>query len=229
MEKRPNFILITTDQQCADHLECYGTPVVRTPVMDSLAARGVVFDAFYVACPKCMPNRVAFLTGRMPTTNGTRHKGNPLSRDAVNVVDVRRAGGYHTGLVGKSHAPSVAEQCVSNADIFPSAKSGSPPHLRDAYKTPRIGSDNEAEPMPLWKRDPHRGDPPLPYYGYDFVRFAKGHSDYIPGHYNAWLPEWTDDPDSLRGPENALAAPGLVARAGLAPDAVAGHVGGATR
>ena len=62
---------------------------------------GRVFDNFYVACPICMPNRIAILTGRMPSTNGSRHNGIPLPLDAVTFVDVLRAGGYHTGLVKK--------------------------------------------------------------------------------------------------------------------------------
>ena len=38
--KRPNFVLFITDQQRADHVGCYGNPVVRTPQLDALAARG---------------------------------------------------------------------------------------------------------------------------------------------------------------------------------------------
>ncbi|MCY4138852.1 MAG: sulfatase-like hydrolase/transferase, partial [Rhodobacteraceae bacterium] len=56
MARQPNILLISTDQQRADHLGCYGNPVVRTPAIDSLAARGTVFDRFYVACPICKPN-----------------------------------------------------------------------------------------------------------------------------------------------------------------------------
>ena len=38
--KRPNFIVVMTDQQRADHLGCYGNTVVKTPNLDALAARG---------------------------------------------------------------------------------------------------------------------------------------------------------------------------------------------
>lgn len=99
MSDRPNILLISTDQQRADHLGCYRNPVVKTPTIDGLAARGTVFDRFYVACPICMPNRIAILTGRMPSVNGTRHNGIPLALDAVTYVDVLRAGGYHLSLI----------------------------------------------------------------------------------------------------------------------------------
>ena len=63
---RPNFILFITDQHRADFLGCYGHPIVRTPHIDSIAARGTAFDRFYVASPVCMPNRSSLMTGRMP-------------------------------------------------------------------------------------------------------------------------------------------------------------------
>lgn len=213
MAKKPNFILITTDQQRADHLGCYGNPVVKTPTIDSLAAKGLVFDNFYVACPICMPNRVAILTGRMPTVNGTRHNGIPLSRDAVTFVDILRAGGYHTGLIGKSHAQNITGRAVDNADIFPRNYEGKDPPeaLKDAHRTKRVGQTYEAELMPLWRADPNRSGPELPYYGYDFVKFANGHSDHVQGHYSGWLEQNFNNSDNLRGPENALPAPDLVA------------------
>lgn len=210
---RPNFLFITTDQQRADHLGCYGNDIVQTPAIDGLAAKGVQFENFYVACPICMPNRVAILTGRMPSVNGTRHNGIPLPLDAVTFVDILQAGGYHTGLVGKSHAQNITGHPVENRDIFPRNAKGtpSPPHLADVFSTPRTGPAYEAELMPLWHQDPDRADPPLPYYGYDFVRFANGHADHVQGHYTKWLAERSDNPDGLRGQKNALPAPDLVA------------------
>ena len=65
--------------------------------------------------------------------------------------------------------------------------------------------------MPLWRDDPDRDGPSLPYYGYDFVRFANGHSDHVQGHYTGWLAERHDAPDSLRGPDNALSAEHITA------------------
>ncbi len=211
--ERPNFLFITTDQQRADHLGCYGNAGLKTPAIDSLAASGLAFDRFYVACPICMPNRIAILTGRMPTVNGSRHNGIPLPLDAVTFVDVLRAGGYHTALIGKSHAQNITGRPVTNPDIFPQEVTGEPPPAPydDAFTSRRTGPDYEAELMPLWHRNPGRNGPATPYYGYDFVRFANGHSDHVQGHYTGWLAERCADPDALRGPDNALPAPGLVA------------------
>lgn len=215
MSARPNFLFITTDQQRADHLGCYGNSIVKTPAIDSLASRGLSFDNFFVACPICMPNRVAILTGRMPTTNGTRHNGIPLDLDAVTFVSQLRDAGYHTGLVGKAHFQNIAGHPVEQKDIFPkqsgNVERADATESVDAYRTARTGPEYEAELLPLWRKNPNRPDPALPYYGYDVVRFANGHSDNVHGHYTGWLADHHDNPDSLRGADNALPADHITA------------------
>ena len=100
MSRQPNFVLFVTDQHRADYLGCYGHPVLKTPHIDSIAARGVSFDCFYVATPVCMPNRSTLMTGRMPSVHGARGNGNPLSLRANTFVDALRAttdaGGLYT-------------------------------------------------------------------------------------------------------------------------------------
>lgn len=211
--ERPNFLFITTDQQRADHLGCYGNQLLRTPAIDGLAARGTAFDRFYVACPICMPNRAAIMTGRMPSVSGSRHNGIPLDRECVTFADILRAAGYHTGLVGKSHLQNIVGHALHDRDIFERNCIGtSPPEiLADASKVRRTGPDYEAELIPLWHETPDRDGPKEPYYGFDYVRFANGHADNVHGHYASWLAARTDDPDALRGPGNALPSPGLTA------------------
>src|SRR6202451_4552496 len=103
---RPNILLFITDQHRVDFLGCYGHPVLQTPHIDSVAARGTRFDRFYVATPVCMPNRATLMTGRMPSVHGVRSNGMPLSLRSNTFVDALRAGGYATALVGKSHLQS---------------------------------------------------------------------------------------------------------------------------
>jgi arylsulfatase A-like enzyme len=91
---RPNFLFIITDQHRADYLGCYGHPILKTPNIDSIAARGTRFERFYVATPVCMPNRATLVTGRMPSLHGVRSNGLPLSLQSNTFVDVLRAGGY---------------------------------------------------------------------------------------------------------------------------------------
>ena len=108
-KKRPNFIVIMTDQHRADYLGCAGHPFLKTPVIDSLAARGTRFTRFYVSSPVCMPNRATYMTGRLPPVHGARGNGMPLSLQANTFVDVLRSKGYRTALVGKSHLMTMTD------------------------------------------------------------------------------------------------------------------------
>lgn len=201
--RRPNFLYIVTDQQRADHLGCYGNPIVRTPHIDALAARGSRFDRFYVAHPVCMPNRATLMTGRMPSLHKVRFNGIPLDREATTFVDVLRADGYRTALVGKSHLQNfmgmAPERHYAAREGLRSPAAG----LRDASKRAMDGPNYEHENTLKWIEDPGRGVP-TPFYGFDHVRLCTRHADNVQGHYRAWLAERHPDPDSLRGPKNAI-------------------------
>ena len=57
-ERRPNVIVILTDDQGAVDAHCYGAQDLKTPAMDSLAANGVRFTQFYSAAPSArLPGR----------------------------------------------------------------------------------------------------------------------------------------------------------------------------
>src|ERR1700730_6297654 len=106
---RPNILLFITDQHRADYLGCSGHPVLKTPHIDSIAARGTFFERFYVATPVCMPNRSTLMTGRMPSVHGVRSNGSPLSLQSHRFVDALRAAGFTTALVGKSHLQNFSD------------------------------------------------------------------------------------------------------------------------
>src|SRR5947208_11556868 len=131
MSARPNFVLFITDQHRADFLGCYGHPVLRTPAIDSLAARGTAFDRFYVASPVCQPNRATLMTGRMPSLHGVRYNGISLSLAANTFVDLFRAAGWRTALIGKSH--------LQNMTGLPTVVHNPP--LPQGYQHPPAGLD----------------------------------------------------------------------------------------
>ena len=205
---RPNFLLIMTDQHRADHLGCYGNPILKTPRIDSLAARGVAFDRFIVASPICMPNRATLMTGRMPSAHGVRHNGLPLSLEATTFVELLRVAGWRTAMVGKSHLQNMLDKPPLVPDPRDPALARPPAALDEAAPTPRGRYDQEFAQR--WRKDPKRTID-LPYYGFEHVQLAIEHGDQVDGHYSGWLADRHPDPDSLRGPENALPAPGFSA------------------
>ena len=96
-------LFVTTDQQRADTLGCYGGSLSRTPVVDALAAEGVRYDRAVPQSVVCMPSRSTMLTGQHPTTHGVWMNGVPLPVDAPSVAAVLHGAGYRTALIGKAH------------------------------------------------------------------------------------------------------------------------------
>ena len=105
MAKRPNILFIMTDEQRGDCLGCYGNPVLRTPHIDSIAARGVRFDRGYVQNPMCMPARMAIMTGRYCSEHGCNINctGIPAHEQEHTFMRYLRDAGYYTAAIGKMH------------------------------------------------------------------------------------------------------------------------------
>ncbi|QIM48805.1 sulfatase-like hydrolase/transferase [Pusillimonas sp. DMV24BSW_D] len=202
--RKPNFLLITTDQQCADHVGCYGNTQLRTPVIDKLAQQGRRFDRFYVASGVCMPNRASLMTGRLPSLHDTRCNGIPLSRSATTFVDVLRAAGYKTGLVGKCHLQNMTDMPPEMpAPVLPEGKSAPPAGLEDAMKNRWWEGGYDMELLRRWREDAsHRVQ--APYYGFDHIDLATMHGDLVEGDYARWLADQVGDIDRVRGQKNAL-------------------------
>ena len=68
--RQPNILMIMADQLSALALATYGHRVVRTPHLDALAARGVVFENAYCNFPLCAPSRASLMSGRLASRIG---------------------------------------------------------------------------------------------------------------------------------------------------------------
>lgn len=102
--KQPNIILIMTDQLRGDCLGTAGHPDVKTPYLDTLAARGTVFDNAYSSCPSCIPARAAIHTGMSQEHHGRVGYEDMLDWDyPVTMAGELAAAGYHTQCIGKMH------------------------------------------------------------------------------------------------------------------------------
>jgi arylsulfatase A-like enzyme/tetratricopeptide (TPR) repeat protein len=95
---KPNVILVTMDTTRADHLACYGYPNIRTPNLDALAGRGVLFEQAATAAPLTLPAHCTIMTGMYPTYHGVRINGNTaLGDEQTTLAEVLDAQGYQTG------------------------------------------------------------------------------------------------------------------------------------
>ena len=201
--RRPNIVMFITDQQRADWLGCNGHPVLRTPHIDSIAARGVSFDRFYVASPVCMPTRASVMTGRMPSVHGVRANGTPLSRSAVTFVDLLRDAGYATALIGKSHLQTFTGMPALMKPPAPRAGYAAPKgeHV-EAVRHGLRDAHYEQESPAYWAQAGAKVR--VPYYGFDHVELVTGHGDGVDGDYRAWL--LAREPDALKmiGAENQI-------------------------
>jgi arylsulfatase A-like enzyme len=201
--KRPNFILFITDQQRADFLGCYGHPLLKTPNIDGIAARGTSFDRFYVASPVCMANRASLMTARMPSVHGVRSNGIPLSRRNVTFVELLRDAGYATALIGKSHlqnftphAPMVKGPAAREGEHVPHGE------LAEALRHDLADPVYAQEKPDYWQSS----DAAIrtPFYGFDHVELVTGHGDDLGGDYARWLLDREPNARLLIGAENAL-------------------------
>ncbi len=101
--ERPNIVFFFTDDQAYDTTGAYGNPDVKTPHMDSLAARGVVFHRFYDTTAICMASRASVMTGMYEYKTGCNFMHGPLGRDQwqKSYPVLLRSAGYRTAFGGK--------------------------------------------------------------------------------------------------------------------------------
>ncbi len=104
-KKRPNVVVVLTDDQGFGDIASHQNPKIDTPVMDRLAAEGARFDRFYVS-PVCSPTRASFLTGRYDQrmgVSGTSAGLETMRLGETTIAEVFKGAGYATGCFGKWH------------------------------------------------------------------------------------------------------------------------------
>jgi len=96
--EKPNIVLITLDTTRADHLPCYGYTGVRTPHLDALVKKGVVFEQCTSSSPLTLPSHASMMTGLYPTYHGVRVNGNTaVSQTHWTLAELLSEQGYQCG------------------------------------------------------------------------------------------------------------------------------------
>lgn len=105
LTKKPNVVIILSDDQGYGDFSAHGNPVLKTPNLDKLRGESIRFSDFHVA-PQCAPTRGQLMTGLDALNNKAVMVGNGrglIRRDIATMPEVFRQNGYQTGIFGKWH------------------------------------------------------------------------------------------------------------------------------
>lgn len=165
--RQPNIIVFCTDQQRADHLGCASHPILRTPNIDALAARGVRFTNCFTSYTACMPARGSMLTGLSHRAGGMRSNGVGLPATFPTLPGLLAQAGYRTHAVGKLHLQPWHA-----------------PESFDLLKWER--PEENPERILHWRNGSIRRSPSN-YHGFQTTELAIGHVTDMQGDYRVWL------------------------------------------
>lgn len=160
---RRNVLFISIDD-LNDWVGCLGGhPDVKTPNLDRLARRGVLFTNAHCAAPLCNPSRASLMTGVLPSTSGVYENNQPMRRspvlaNAVTLPQYLRNHGYSVTGGGKIYHGAFPDP-PSWDEYFPSQQENQPPNP-EPPRLPANGIPNTAhfDWSPLDVRTEEMGD-----------------------------------------------------------------------
>ena len=105
--KPTNLLVLMSDEHNPKALGCYGHPMVKTPHLDALAARGTRFEAAYCNSPVCIPARAVFATGKYIHQVGYWDNADPYEGASESWHHRLRESGHRVDAIGKLHFRST--------------------------------------------------------------------------------------------------------------------------
>jgi choline-sulfatase len=114
-----NLLIIMSDQHSRGMLGCYGHPVVKTPNLDRLAARGTRFTSCWTPSPVCIPARASFATGKYIHQIGFWDNADPYDGSIPSWHHRLRDAGHRVVSIGKLHFRSDDDDCGFSESIVP--------------------------------------------------------------------------------------------------------------
>jgi len=98
-----NILFIIGDDHAATVLGCYKNSIIRTPNLDRLAAKGVMFTNAFANAPVCNASRQSILTGKYPHAAGVTLLRTPFPEEQITIAEHLKQFDFRTGAIGKMH------------------------------------------------------------------------------------------------------------------------------
>ncbi len=103
-EKRPNIVIIISDDHAYQAISAYGSKLTQTPGIDRIAKEGVIFNKAYVTNSICGPSRATIITGKYSNKNGfTDNEHSSFDGSQNTFIKELTSSGYQTAWIGKWH------------------------------------------------------------------------------------------------------------------------------
>ncbi|MFB9056890.1 sulfatase [Mariniflexile ostreae] len=147
--KKPNILILMTDNHFSDHVGAYGDQVIKTPNIDKVAKDGILFNNAFCASPSCSPARASMLTGQDVWRLGEgANLWGGFPQEPV-YTKLMSENGYHVGIEGKGWGPGNAEP--NGWEINPGGE------RYDSFEE-FYNEIDKGKPWMYWysSRDPHR-------------------------------------------------------------------------
>lgn len=145
-----NVLFIAVDD-LRPELGCYGNDLIKTPNVDRLAKRSVVFQRAYCQAPVCGPSRASLLTGLRPDTTrvwGNRTHFRETVPDVITLPQCFKQAGYFTQAIGKVLHGNMADPPSWSVPAWPPGGRHAGMQYVDADRLQRMAA---AEPDQVWR------------------------------------------------------------------------------
>lgn len=109
--KRPNIVVIFSDDHTQQTISAYGSKLMQTPNIDRIAKEGAILKSSFVTNSLCAPSRATFLTGKYGHLSGLRDNAGDRNFDGSQqqLQKLLKAQGYQTAWIGKWHLQSLPQ------------------------------------------------------------------------------------------------------------------------
>jgi arylsulfatase A-like enzyme/Flp pilus assembly protein TadD len=130
-----NLLVITIDTLRADRLSCYSRAFVKTPAIDALAAKGVLFEKAFALCPTTLPSHVNIMSGMTPLFHGVHENSKAkVPGDCLTIAEHLKAQGYATAAFIAAFPLNARFGLNKGFDVYDD---------RLPYKPPQLGTSPE--------------------------------------------------------------------------------------